>query len=46
VLVLTFEEAPRALASYVTQGVLPGAGSRPERILAVDEALLPQLRDA
>jgi hypothetical protein len=46
VLVLTFEEAPRALAPYLTQGVLPGAGSRPERILAVDEALLPQLRDA
>jgi hypothetical protein len=46
VLVLTFEEASRALAPYLTQGVLPGAGSRPERILAVDEALLPQLRDA
>lgn len=46
VLVLTFEEAPRALAPYLTQGLLPGAGSRPERILAVDETLLPQLRDA
>lgn len=34
VLVLTVEEAPRALAPYLTQGVLPGAGSRPERILA------------
>lgn len=46
VLVLTFEEAPRALAPYLTQGVLPGAGSRPERVLAVDETLLPQVRDA
>jgi hypothetical protein len=46
VLVLTFEEAPRALAPYVTQGVLPYTGNRPERILAVDETLLPQIRDA
>jgi hypothetical protein len=47
VLVLTFEEAPRALAPYVTQGVLPGTGrNRPERILTVDETLLPLVRDA
>jgi hypothetical protein len=46
VLVLTFEEASRALAPYLMQGVLPGAGGRPERILSVDETLLPQVRDA
>jgi hypothetical protein len=46
VLVLTFEEAPRVLVGYVSQGTLPLTGSRPERIVTVDEALLPQVRDA
>jgi hypothetical protein len=46
VLVLTFEEAPRALARYVSQGTLPLAGYGPERIVTVDESLLPQVRDA
>jgi hypothetical protein len=45
-LVLTFDEAPRALAHYAVQGVLPGTGPRPERVVRVDDALVPQLRDA
>jgi hypothetical protein len=46
VLVLTFEEAPRTLGPYVTQGVLPSTGRRPERVFAVDETLLPVVREA
>jgi hypothetical protein len=46
VLVLTFEEAPGALAGYMSQGTLPLTGSRPARIVTVDESLLPQVRDA
>jgi hypothetical protein len=46
ILVLTFEEAPRVLAAYVTQGTFPLTGARPERIVTVEESLLPQVRDA
>jgi hypothetical protein len=45
VLVVTLDEGPRVLAPYVAGGTLPPAGARPQRVVALDETLLPTVRD-
>ena len=44
-MVFTFAEAARALGPYITRGQLVPAGERAERVVTVEEALIPRIRD-